>query len=623
MTDSSSASAAMPARMLEAYRHGELDRVVELGRQVRAGGRFDEETELLLGLAEHASGHVHAAITTFRALTAAQPGVFEYWNNLGQVLRQAGESGEAEAALRQACQLAPRDAELWFNLGLLYLQQHRWLPAREALLEAANLVPGFIEARLQAAYVCHVCGDSASVEALLADAHAWPPLAADDALRLSGMLSACGRWQVALDVLQRALPPAPDEAPPIALRMLAHQVLLHERGNRLAQAREYLARLPLAALDALPASALHARLDGWNAHAVMAMRERDYPVAAARYRQVLEHAADAETTATAGFGLAAACDKQGSYAEAWQALQGAHAAQVSIATETVPALLEPGSRPLDMQEHPVDRHAYAAWRTLRAPDSPQSPVFVVGFPRSGTTLLEQMIDAHPAFLSMDERPFVHELTQRMEQAGQAYPGALADLGQADVDQLRAVYAGMVAGVVPDLGQRRLVDKNPLNMLCLPMIMRLFPDARIILCLRHPCDVLLSCYMQVFRSPPFMAMCSSLQRLAEGYALAFEKWFRHVEVFAPHILEWRYESVVTRFDDQVVRLGDFLGVQDSSAMAGFAEHAHAKGFISTPSYAQVTEGINARGIGRWQAYRQHFEPVLPILQPWLQRLGYMT
>ena len=200
---------------------------------------------------------------------------------------------------------------------------------------------------------------------------------------------------------------------------------------------------------------------------------------------------------------------------------------------------------------------------------------------------------------------------------------LANLTQQDADQLRSVYRRLVGEVLPDLGERRLVDKNPLNMLCLPMIMRLFPHARVILCLRHPCDVLLSCSMQPFRSPAFMVLCSSLQRLAQGYVRAFEQWHHDVEVFAPHVLKWRYESVVSQFDDQVARLGQFLETADTSPMTRFAEHARRKRFISTPSYAQVTEGVHRKAVDRWQNYREQFEPVLPELQPWIDRLGYST
>jgi hypothetical protein len=159
------------------------------------------------------------------------------------------------------------------------------------------------------------------------------------------------------------------------------------------------------------------------------------------------------------------------------------------------------------------------------------------------------------------------------------------------------------------------------MQCLPMIMRLFPQARIILCLRHPCDVLLSCSMQPFRSPAFMVLCSSLQRLAQGYARAFEQWQRDVDLFEPRLLVWRYEAVVGDLEGQVARLARFLDLADAAPMLDFAEHARAKRYISTPSYAQVTEGVHRGAVGRWQNYRERFEPVLTTLQPWIERLGY--
>jgi hypothetical protein len=128
-------------------------------------------------------------------------------------------------------------------------------------------------------------------------------------------------------------------------------------------------------------------------------------------------------------------------------------------------------------------------------------------------------------------------------------------------------------------------------------------------------------MQSFRSPAFMMLCSSLPRLAQGYAHAFEQWFADAVVFAPAVLEWRYESVVSGLDEQLARLGDFLETTDTAAMVRFAEHARSKRFISTPSYAQVTEGVHRRAVGRWHNYRQLFAPVLPVLPPWLARLGY--
>lgn len=603
--------------MLAAFEQGDMPRVLALSELVSD----ENETALLLrALALRATGRTAEALPLLARLTQLKPQTFEYWNNLGLVARETGDTHTAEQALQRALALAPQHADVHYNLGLLHLQQKNWLAAREALLNAVQFAPEWIEARLQAAHACHVCGDSFGEEAMLENAHAWPPQPAGQALLLANMLSTLGRQEATFRALDQAVLPSDGTAPALRLRIIAMRAALLERGNRLEQAEAELARLPL---HDLPAHDPQLSCAVWLAHAAVAARRGDTTHAAELYQRILAITGDNDVGAQAAFGLAATYDRQGQRLKAWGALHQAHAAQLNTARTIVPELIAENSRPLAMADLTVSRVERDRWTPLKPPRSDQSPVFVVGFPRSGTTLLEQMLDAHPDFCAMDERAFIHELTERMRLAGQAYPSALIDLTQADAEQLRAVYTGLVHNTVPELGTRRLVDKNPLNMLCLPVIARLFPEARIILCLRHPCDVLLSCYMQSFRSPAFMVMCSSLQNLARGYVRAFEHWFDQVEVFAPRVLEWRYESVVSRFDEHVQRLGYFLDVDDAAPMAQFAERAHSKGYISTPSYAQVTQGIHNRAVHRWHAYREMFEPVLPTLRPVMERLGYQS
>ncbi|MEP6898450.1 MAG: sulfotransferase [Rhodanobacter sp.] len=617
----STATTDLAKAMAGAWNAGEPERVIVLAGQAAPAQVDSEGALLLLGLAQQATGRPQQAATTFRRLAQLRPDVSAYWNNLAVACRQADDLAGSGQALLTALSLAPDDAEVLYNLGLLHMQQRQWLLARESLLDAVRLAPHFIEARLQAAYACHVCGDNTHQEAMLSGATGWPPQPAEQALVLSAMLSVQGDLDAALHTLTHAQLPAEPVAGFMRLRIAAQRVLLYERSNQIVAAQGQLQQLAPDVLEALPGHADQARADGWRAHAAMAMRGGAPAEAGALYRRALASAIDDESQASAAFGLASALDRQGRYAEAWQALQQAHATQLGIARHVVPELLLADSRPLQVAGGRVGRDAHAGWKPLISPGRRQSPVFVVGFPRSGTTLLEQMLDAHPDFQSMDERAYIHDLIEGMELAGQHYPADLADLTQEDADQLRSVYQRRVGQVVPGLGERRLVDKNPLNMLCLPMIMRLFPHARIILCLRHPCDVLLSCNMQPFRSPAFMVLCSSLQRLAQGYAQAFEQWYHDVGIFAPNVLEWRYESVVSQFDEQVARLGHFLETADTSAMTRFAEHARGKRFISTPSYAQVTEAVHRNAVDRWQNYREPFEPVLPTLQPWIERLGY--
>ncbi|HUA81086.1 MAG TPA: sulfotransferase [Dyella sp.] len=601
--------------MLAAFHQGDMTRVLSLSESLSGN---HETTLLLRALALRATGKVREALPLFARLTQLQPQTFEYWNNLGLAAREADDAATAEQALLHAVNLAPQQADVHYNLGLLYLQQKNWLAARETLLETVRLSPDFIDARLQAAYACHVCGDNSQQEIMLEAAIDWPAQPVEQALTLASMLSTLGNQRAALHVLKQAVLPSDDTAHVLRMRITALRAALYERSNKLEEAEVELAQLPL---EKLPAQQPPLSCAAWLAHAAVAVRRGDTQRAAELYERIMATPSDADLRAQAAFGLAAVRHQQERYVDAWDALHDAHQAQLAIARVIVPELIAESSEPLAMANLTVSHAEHARWTRSTPPDNEQNPVFIVGFPRSGTTLLEQMLDAHPNFHAMDERAFIYELTERMTAAGQSYPSALADITPTEADQLRALYAAMVRNVAPDLGTRRLVDKNPLNMLCLPMIARLFPDAPIVLCLRHPCDVLLSCYMQSFRSPAFMVLCSSLERLARGYVRAFEHWFNQVDVFAPRLMIWRYESVVAHFDDHVMQLGRFLDIDDPSPMMRFAEHARSKGYISTPSYAQVTQGIHGRAVHRWLAYHDKFEPVLPMLRPVMERLGY--
>ncbi len=119
----------------------------------------------------------------------------------------------------------------------------------------------------------------------------------------------------------------------------------------------------------------------------------------------------------------------------------------------------------------------------------------------------------------------------------------------------------------------------------------------------------------------MILCSTLQRLARGYVNAMQCWLHNAQILSPRIMELRYEDLLADFAGNARRLGEFIGVDDSAPMLAFHEHARKKGYIATPSYAQVTEPANTRALGRWLRYRAHLEPILPILKPIMEHWGY--
>jgi len=198
---------------------------------------------------------------------------------------------------------------------------------------------------------------------------------------------------------------------------------------------------------------------------------------------------------------------------------------------------------------------------------------------------------------------------------------MAGLTPAQLDTVRAKYWERVRGKVALKPGQRLVDKNPLNILRLPVIRRLFPNAPVLLAVRHPCDVMLSCFMQHFRAPDFALLCRDLPMLAHAYRKTFDFWHSQQAALQADVFELRYETFVDDFEACTRRVFDFLEVPWDDEVLSPAKRAEEKRFISTPSYSQVIEPVNNRSVGRWKHYERHFSDVLPILMPWLERWGY--
>ena len=568
----------------------------------------DVEAVIVLALSLGLQGRLVEALPIYRRLTELQPHEAAHFSNLATALRDSGDLAGAEAMYRQAVGLRPADAAVLSNLGLLRWQQGDMVEARDLLLAACRADPSLPEPRIYGALACHACAEDDTARQLLAGCERWQGLGEDLEVDLAAALVQIERIDGAEsrlnDILRRY---------PGSTKARLQLAALYERLSRVADAESLLAGVAIR--GEAPSD------DELSIRAALLARSTHAQEARAAYEELLQRTGDAAPNAPYYFALAKCCDRLGDAASAMHALERGHAAQLRSALRLAPELADPDSEPLAIARQRISTADRAQWQSIEAPDSADSPIFVVGFPRSGTTLLEQMLDAQPELCSMDERAFVQDVIDEMARMGFAYPVDLGRLDSAVCARLRGIYWARVATVI-ELGPgRQLVDKNPLNILRLPLLLRLFPRASVILALRHPMDVVLSCYMQSFRAPGFQILCSSLHRLARGYVNAMQFWLEHVDVLQPRVLELRYEDLVDNPTMHARALGDFLGLVDVSSMLKFDEHARAKGFISTPSYAQVVEPLNKKAVGRWQRYREYLEPVVPLLKPIIDHWSY--
>ncbi len=566
---------------------------------------------VLLALSLWRQGRQSEASEIYARLTCLYPADNVHWRNHAAALRMAGDLKAAELAYETAVRLAPEDAELLELYGLLQMELGKWVEARNTLLLAFGKAPDSPAIRIHAAQACSACRDSRA-ESLLAPWRKWLPLEDSLQFELAQVQIQQAEAIFALEVLEDLVRRSPTH---VSARLSLASV--YERVNRLGDAE--------AMLRTVEASG--AQVDENVQRAI----DRQRAQLAERHGEAVTARAILERTGSQcdedvgyWFALANVRDKLGETAAAMHALATGHVCQIKEIKIAAPHLFESGVEILPNVDSRIGAADYRQWPELQAPDALLSPVFVVGFPRSGTTLLEQMLDAHPSLQSMDERPFFNVLASQLENGtGLQIPRDLGQLDQRDCDELRKGYLILACGKVPRRWGARLVDKNPLNMLCLPMIHRMFPRAKFILALRHPCDVILSCYMQNFRAAVLAVAGQTLEHLARAYVAAMKNWLHHVDVFKPDVFVSRYEDLVADTSGQTRRIAAFLGLENADSMLKFDARARQKGFIKTPSYTQVIEPINRKSIGRWQRYHEYFEPVLPILQIMLDHWGYAS
>ncbi len=262
-------------------------------------------------------------------------------------------------------------------------------------------------------------------------------------------------------------------------------------------------------------------------------------------------------------------------------------------------------------------------RASRGGDMPQ-PIFIVGFPRSGTTLIEQTLSVHPRIAAGDELPFINDITQimpRLLASPLTYPEALAELWMGDqrdgLNELRDYYLSRAAksGIFKSDADW-FTDKMPLNETHLGLISLLFPDSPIIHVVRHPLDVLLSVYANHLTHGFFCA--AEMQTIAQHYLLIADLIEHYKENLDMRYLPVRYEDLVTDQQMNVRKILDFIGVAFEAKCLSFEQNTR---YARTASYAQVTEKLYSRSRFRYRKYLAHLQPVLEMLGPVIDRLGY--
>jgi tetratricopeptide (TPR) repeat protein len=553
----------IPTRVNLATANAQLGDLDEVERLCAGGPQNNPRLRRLAAFVDQTHGRWAAAETGYEAVVATVPQDFESWNNLGSVRAELGDIEGAITAYRRALELRPDLTEITINLSK-QLDRLGARAERQSVLRArAAMTP-----------------DDAELQTELG--------LAETAMRSFAEGEQAYRTALRLK-------------PGLTLAYVELGLLL-ENLNRVDDLATLIGDLERDSVNEPELDFLRAWLLRRWGHTEDAMRLAErVPASIAPMRRT--HL------------LAELADRLGDGDRAYAAFTEMNAAAVAL-SELRP---EPRSY-LDEVRADAERvtpEQVRGWTRIDLPRDPPSPIFIAGFPRSGTTLLDTLLMNMPALHVLEELPIVQQIED--EAGGIA---ALAGFSSERAAALRTGYFDMLAEIAPpDRPDQIVVDKNPLHMARIPLIQRLFPDARVVLVERHPCDVVLSCFMANFTLNHAMRQFVTLEGAARLYDAAFEVWTRSIAVLPIRWHTIRYERMVEDLEGEMRPLLDFLELPWDPAVLDNQQAAAKRSFITTASYSQVTEPIYRRATGRWQRYRRHLEPVLPILAPWAERMGY--
>lgn len=505
-------------------------------------------------------------------------------------------AGQPAAALHLlTAQLArtPTDGRAWEAAAEALVALGRYDEAVDAAHEAVTHLPGpATEAVLALALA--LAGSSREAIAAIERVLGAAPFPYPCWERLARTFEALGEGEAGLVARREAVALAPDD--------VAARLRLADRLERLDQRDEARAIVTAALAQGrnVVAERILVRIDHHDGH---------LDAAAEGARRVLAKIPPGQQAAT-WKELARIEARRGRVPEAWEAATRGN-------DLTLARFVADGGDP-DAVPRALAAVSAAPIGPYPAPAPRDGSAFVVGFPRSGTTLVQQILDAHPQIRTFDELPLIDRaIAQAIP--GSDLPTAVARSAEPGVAaRIREGWWRQVEARIPP-GDGLVLDKLPLNLMRVELLARAFPGAPVVVVLRDPRDAVLSAFLQDFELTGAMIQCADLVRCASLYAALFGRWLR-IRDQVPQAIALRYEDVVADAEGALRPVIAHLGLPWDPAVLDHASSARRR-LIGTPSYRDVRQPLYARSIGRWKAFAEPLAPALPILAPFVEAFGY--
>ena len=575
--------------LFELYRAGDYRALLERTRSLLEINPDELALHSLSGSACLELEEYDAAIRSYQAALSIKPDFTKIHNSLGIAFLRSGQLKEAAGSFHNAVRYDSQYAQAWFNLGIVYENRQRLPEAAGYYKKATLLNPVYYQAFSSLAKVLWELREPDQVEMYFEKALAVQASYLPAHLGLMHFLEQSNQH----DELRNAVARARNALGSHVL-VLLYEGILTDIGGEHEKARSLLEEFSIEPADALTRHGERTRL----ARLTHLCNRLDDTAAAIQYAQ---RANDLSRELSAAKGI----DKSGF-------LQFVENRRRYFTNENVN--LWPDFTSGDgLQVRPRTRDKSFPGR--------ENPVFIIGFPRSGTTLLDTLLRGHPAIRVAEETGAVAAMVNRLSGQSDERLESLADLSDQDIEDLRKTYLDALARhAKPDDGVI-LVDRFALNIVYAGEIYRVFPQARFILLLRHPADCVLSCFMQTFYETSANASFFTLEDSAHLYDQVFGLWRQYTDILQLNVLQVKYEDLIT---DVEATCRQIMGFLEMPWHPGILEHertARDRPLIGTASYNQVTRPLYTEAQGRWQRYRAEMPAVLPILEPWIRYFDY--
>jgi tetratricopeptide (TPR) repeat protein len=543
---------------------------------------------------------------------AHDPGNSTVHCNIGYSLFELGHQKEALEHFVRALKTDPNSAKALAGLGKAMLRQDDLDKAAEYIEKALRLSPWDVHAHIARAQFAAESRDHATALQEWNQVIELQPGMSEGYVGLARLYADLNRYDDARTAFQQA------EAAGARTMGLYHAWSgIEEKNNHLDEAERRAAEAAGLDPDYPGLTILRAKL---------ARRRNNLEEALALLDGIDKHEIRSrEMQATFLFELGAVYDKLGRFPEAFAAYDEAN----QVKNEYIGKTYSPEQ---DAAKFTRWRAFFTPenWQRLRGIPAPRGdagpcPVFIVGFPRSGTSLLEQILGSHPQIAPAGELTGIHELAaakgHEITASELAYPHFLLDpdtpLTAEKLAAMRAFYLdGLRKAGAAEAGSHWITDKMPHNALHLGLISLLFPQSPIIHIVRHPFNSCLSAYFSNFKSTH--RYTSSLEGTAIHYKYVMEMLNHYRDTLATGFLEIHYEDLVEDQEATTRRILDYIGAPWDPACL---QHHKSKRLVKTASYEQVTRKVYRSSLYRYRNYRDAVQPLIPILQSTLQQFGY--